>query len=164
MPTPTNVLQILTDAGLLDEPAIDRIRAYASEHQVDLAHVVLALGLATEDELAAATAQVFRPPFVRQDEVQVEPDALLRIPRNQMLKYGILPVSVRNNVLTVVTCNPVHVLQIEAGLAGRGLRLKSLVVSQTTLNHLFEKYIRHLPYASVQEATRSAFLSGFQGG
>jgi type IV pilus assembly protein PilB len=98
--------QVFIDLGFIDEDQIWEILEEAKNAGQPTGQVALARGLINEDQLLQALAEQQNLKIVSLDEVKPQPEALALVPETMASVYKVLPLSVRDNILTVITGDP----------------------------------------------------------
>ncbi len=96
----------LRAASVVDDTGLDQARSYASSKGVPLERAVVALGLATEEDVYRCVAKAAGLPFVDPRKAPVTPELLGRLPREQIEQHGVLPVIVKDGSLFVAIDDP----------------------------------------------------------
>jgi type IV pilus assembly protein PilB len=105
--------QVLIDLGFLDEDQLWDILEEAKNTVQLTGQVALARGLITEEQLLQALADQQGLKVVNLEEVKVAPEVIQLVPETMASVYKILPLSVRDNVLTVVLSDPSNLAALD---------------------------------------------------
>jgi type IV pilus assembly protein PilB len=98
--------QVLVDLGLVDEDQLREILDEAKNTGNQTGQVALSRGLINEDQLLQALAEQFGLKIINLEEVKPAPEALQIVPETMATVYKVLPLTLRDNVLTVVMSDP----------------------------------------------------------
>jgi type IV pilus assembly protein PilB len=98
--------QVLVDLGFVDEDQLWEILDEAKNTGNQTGQVALSRGLINDDQLLQALAEQFGLKIVNLEETKPAPEALQIVPETMATVYKVLPLSLRDNVLTVVMSDP----------------------------------------------------------
>lgn len=93
--------QVLVDLGFLDEDQLWEILDEAWSTGQQMGEVAISRGLMTEEQLLAALAECHGLQTVDLESTRPQPDAISLVPLALCEAYRILPLSIRDNVLTL---------------------------------------------------------------
>ena len=98
--------QVLVDLGFLDEDQLFDVLNEARETVQQIGQVAMSRGLITEDQLYQALAEQFGMKTVNMPEVKFQEEAIKLVPETMAQVYKIIPMSLKDNVLTVIMAEP----------------------------------------------------------
>jgi type IV pilus assembly protein PilB len=102
--------QILVDLGYLNEDQLwDLIEEQKQAPGEVIGQVAVRLGLVTQDQVTEALAEQFGMPVVNLEETNIPPKVLELVPETMATLYKIMPISLKENVLTVAMADPQNV-------------------------------------------------------
>ncbi|MBI3892401.1 MAG: type II/IV secretion system protein [Candidatus Wallbacteria bacterium] len=132
-----NILDVLAEMGRTFAGAdLSRATNQAASLGADLGWVLLGMGLISEEELAAAYAQLYDLTLVSEAEMTVSPEASGRIPEGVIRKYNIYPVAVEGEDLWIAVCNPTGVKAAQAFARQEMIRVQVVLVAQSVMGRL----------------------------
>ena len=106
--------EVLKDYGYITQQQLDAALVYQSEHRsLRLGQALLELGYVTQRQVLEALSQRLQLKIVDVTQSRPDLDAARRIPQQLALKYSILPLYQKGNVLTVVTDDPLNYYGLE---------------------------------------------------
>jgi type IV pilus assembly protein PilB len=105
--------QILVDLGYLDEDQLWDLLNEARTTQQPIGQVALARGLITEEQLLQALAEQFNLKVVNLQEVKPQPEAIQAVPETMASVYKVLPLTYKDNVLTVAIADPANLAALD---------------------------------------------------
>ncbi len=105
--------QILVDLGYLDEDQLWDLLNEARTTQQPIGQVALARGLITEEQLLQALAEQFNLKVVNLQEVKPQPEAIQAVPETMASVYKVLPLTYKDNVLTVAMADPANLAALD---------------------------------------------------
>ncbi|GBD36213.1 Type II secretion system protein E [bacterium HR36] len=100
--------QILVDLGFIDEDQLWDLLNEARTLQQPIGQVAIARGLITEEQLLQALAEQFNLKVVNLQEVKPQPEAIQAVPETMASVYKVLPLTFKDNVLTVAMADPAN--------------------------------------------------------
>jgi type IV pilus assembly protein PilB len=98
--------QVLVDLGFLDEDQLWEVLEEAKNTAQPVGQAAVARGLINEDQLLQALGEQHNLRVVNLQETKPQPDALQLVPENMATIYKILPLSVKDKVLTIAIGDP----------------------------------------------------------
>src|SRR6187397_2901498 len=106
--------QILVDLGYLNEDQLwDLIEEQKQAAGEVIGQVAIRMGLVTQDQVTEALAEQFGMPVVNLEETNIPPKVLELVPETMASLYKIMPVSLKNNVLTVAMADPQNIAALD---------------------------------------------------
>jgi type IV pilus assembly protein PilB len=105
--------QVLVDLGFIDEDQLWELLDEAKNTGSQLGQVALSRGLITEEQLLQALADQYGLKVVNLQEVKPQPEALQLVPETMASVYKVLPLTYRDNVLTVAIGDPNHLPAVD---------------------------------------------------
>ncbi len=129
--------------------------AYVTQAEIDLAlaeqkrrpgkrlgEVLVEVGILSELDLARALSTKFQIPLVDLDLVELNAAARRAVPREIMSKYGVLPVDIDANVLTVAIADPLVTDAIDMLRFQSRLRIRVVLVTESQLRRVIAESLR----------------------
>jgi type IV pilus assembly protein PilB len=102
--------QILVDLGYLTEDQLwDVLEEQKQSPGEVIGQVAKNMGLVTEEQITEALAEQWGMPVVNLGETNIPPKALELVPQTMAEIYKIMPISIKDNVLTVAMADPQNV-------------------------------------------------------
>ncbi|HMJ16690.1 MAG TPA: GspE/PulE family protein [Polyangiaceae bacterium] len=126
--------EILVQAGLAKPEDIDLALAEQRKRRGKrLGEVLVDLNIISEVALAKTLAQKFETPFVDLDTCILNPRAPLEIPKDLIIKYGVLPVDTDARSLTVAISDPLALEAIDMLRFHANRRVDEVLVTASQL-------------------------------
>jgi type IV pilus assembly protein PilB len=98
--------QVLVDLGYIDESQLWEILDEAKNAGIHAGQAALSRGLITENQLMQALADQFGLKLLSPEELKPQAEALTLVPEPMATVYKVLPLSYKDNLLTVVLGDP----------------------------------------------------------
>ncbi len=106
--------QILVDLGYLNEDQLwDLIEEQKQAAGEVIGQVAIRMGLVTQDQVTEALAEQFGMPVVNLEETNIPPKVLELVPETMATLYKIMPISLKDNILTVAMADPQNVAALD---------------------------------------------------
>jgi len=105
--------QVMVDLGFMDEDQLWDVLQEARESGQLFGQVALARGLITEDQLLQALAEQHGLKLVNLNEVKPQAEALALVPETMASVYKVVPLSLKDNVLTVAMADPSNLAALD---------------------------------------------------
>ena len=102
--------QILVDLGYINDDQLwDILEDQKQSPGTVLGQVAVRMGLVTQAQVTEALAEQWGMPIVNLEETNIQSNVLELVPQTMAEIYRIMPVSLKNNVLTVAMADPQNV-------------------------------------------------------
>jgi type IV pilus assembly protein PilB len=98
--------QVLVDLGFIDEDQLWEVLDEARSNGQPVGQAALAKGLINDEQLLQALAEQHGLQITNLEEVKPQPEATALVPETMATLYKVLPLSYRDNVLTIAMANP----------------------------------------------------------
>jgi type IV pilus assembly protein PilB len=105
--------QVLIDLGYIDDDKLWEILDEAKSSSLPVGQVALSKGLITETQLLQALADQFSIKFLTAEELKPSPEALAAIPETVASVFKVLPLSVKDGVVTVAIGDPMNLPSLD---------------------------------------------------
>lgn len=106
--------QILVDLGYLNEDQLwDVLEEQKQSPGEVIGQVARRMGLVTESQITEALAEQFGMPVVNLEETTIPPKVLDLVPETMASVYKIMPISLKDNVLTVAMADPQNLAALD---------------------------------------------------
>ena len=103
--------QIMVDLGYISEDQLwDILEEQKQSPGEVIGQVAIRMGLVTEEQVTQALAEQWGMPVVELGETNIPPKVLELVPETMASIYKIMPVSLKDDVLTVAMADPQNVL------------------------------------------------------
>jgi len=133
--------QVLVDLGFIDE---DQLQALLDEQQQRpgelLGQIAMDMHLITDDQLAQALAEQMGLQVVNLADVAVPPEVLGQVTEPMAQLYRIVPISFRNDVLTVAMCDPQKLSVLDELRSFLGYEIRAVVATEKDIAKALERY------------------------
>ena len=100
--------QVLVDLGYLDEDQLFDLLAEARDTNQQVGQLALSKGLVTDEQLLQALGEQHGLKTVNLNEVKFQAEAVALVPETMAQVYKVVPLSLKDNVLTVAISDPTN--------------------------------------------------------
>lgn len=131
--------RILVDMGIITASEIDVILEQVQISGKNFGLTGVAEGLFSEEELAQALAIQFQYDYIDLTDYVLDADLLALLPSGVPLKYKLVPLEQKDDVLTVAVANPTDVVALDNLEMQLGLSLDIKIASRGQIERLIER-------------------------
>lgn len=137
--------QILVDLGHLDEDQLwDVLEEQKQSPGEVIGQVAVRMGLVTDDQITEALAEQWGMPVINLPETNIPPQVLELVPETMASIYKIMPISLKDDVLTVAMADPQNIAALDdlrnfLGYEARGAVSNLADVEQSIAQYYAEK-------------------------
>jgi len=128
--------QIITEAQLTEALNVQR------KEKDYLGKTLVRLGFCSEDDIARAIARRSGVPFISLERTGIDSAAVATLPAEALKRYRALPIGFSDDKLVVAMQHPNNIMAIDDLRILTGLDIKVVVVPDTELDTMIEKYSR----------------------
>lgn len=147
--------QILVDLGHINEDQLwDVLEEQKQSPGEVIGRVAVRMGLVTEVQLSEALAEQWGMQVVNLKETTITPKVLELVPETMASIYKIMPVSLKNNVLTVAMADPQNIAALDDLRNFLGYDVRGAVSNPADIQAAIERY-----YADKQESIEDVINS-----
>jgi type IV pilus assembly protein PilB len=140
--------QILVDLGYLSEDQLwDVLEEQKQSVGEVIGQVAVRMGLVTEGQVTEALAEQWGMPVVDLSETNVSPKVLALVPQTMAEIYKIMPISLKNDVLTVAMADPQNVGALDDLRNFLGVEVRGAVSNQYDVEQAVHRF-----YADKQDS------------
>lgn len=143
--------QVLVDLGYLNEEQLERVveeQRFRSEEK--LGQIAVSLGMFGEEQLAQALAEQLGLQIIHLLDITIPPEVLSHLTEPMAQVYKVIPVSFKNEVLTIATSEPQNLSILDELRNFLGYRIRAVV---TTSRDILDALARY--YASDTESVET---------
>ena len=141
--------QIFVDLGFLDEQALEKLVLEQQEQRSDemIGQLAMEADLITDVQLAEALAEQMGLQVVKLEDLTLNADVLAQITEPMAQLYRIIPLSLKDSVLTIAMCDPQKLSTLDELRTFLGYEVRPVVATEQSVNAALERY-----YASSSES------------
>ena len=150
--------QILVDLGYIDEEQLDLLREEQSQRPNELlGQIAISMNMITDDQLAQALAEQFGLQVVAVSDLTIPQEVLANLTEAMANLYRVIPLSFRNDVLTIATAEPQNISVIDELRNFLGYQIRCVVTTAKEIDVALERY-----YATDQGDSIESILSDME--
>jgi type IV pilus assembly protein PilB len=143
--------QILVDLGYLTEDQLwDVLEEQKQSPGEVLGQVAIRMGMVTEAQVTEALAEQWGMPIVNLSEITVAPKALEKMPMTMCELYKVMPIAVKDDVLTVAMADPQNIAALDDLRNFIGMEVRGAVSNLKDVEAAIRRY-----YADKEESIES---------
>jgi len=136
--------QILVDLGYLTEDQLwDVLEEQKQSPGEIIGQVAKRMGFVTEAQITEALAEQFGMPVVNLEETNVAPKVLELVPETMASVYKIMPISLKDNVLTVAMADPQNLAALDDLRNFLGYDVRGAVSSLAEVEAAISRHYAH---------------------
>ncbi|MDP3723435.1 MAG: ATPase, T2SS/T4P/T4SS family [Candidatus Omnitrophota bacterium] len=105
--------QLLIERGLLSPGDLERALVEQKRSGEFLGSVLMRLGIVAKEQLLPVLAEQMGIPYVHLSDMQIEPDALAKVPPKFASLYRLMPLTLEHNTLQVAIADPFDVQTLD---------------------------------------------------
>ena len=133
--------QILVDFGYLNDDQLWDVLEEQKQSQGEIiGQVAVRMGLVTQEQVTEALAEQWGMPVINLAETNVSANVLEIVPETMAEIYKIMPVSLKDNVLTVAMADPQNVAALDDLRNFLGHEVRGAVSSRTAVDEAISRY------------------------
>jgi type IV pilus assembly protein PilB len=140
--------KLLLSANLISESDLIRCLQIQKETGEKLRDIVVKEGLITEEQIVQLLAEQMGFPYIDLRRVEVKEDALKIINEDTAKRNTIFPVSVKDNVLTIATSDPLNMSVMDDLYLITGYEMNVVVATSNDIEWAINRY--YLPQGQKQ--------------
>ena len=141
--------QIFVDLGFIDEQALEKLLIEQQEQRSDemIGRLAMDADLITDVQLAEALAEQMGLQVVKLEELTLNADVLAQVTEPMAQLYRIIPLSLKDNVLTIAMCDPQKLSIRDELRTFLGYEVRPVVATEQSVSVALDRY-----YASSSES------------
>ncbi|MFN6148450.1 MAG: GspE/PulE family protein, partial [Planctomyces sp.] len=133
--------QILVDLGYINDDQLwDILEEQKQSPGQPIGQVAVRMGLVNQRQVTEALASQWGMPVINLEETNIPPQVLEIVPQPMAEMYRIMPVSIKNNVLTVAMADPQNVGVLDDLRNFLGHEIRGAVSSQADVEAAITRY------------------------
>ena len=143
--------QVMVDLGFITEDQLEMLLEEQEQRPGELlGQIAIGMGLINDEKLAQALAEQMGLQVITLSDVVVPPEVLDYVTEPMAQLYKIIPISFRNNALTVAMCDPQKLSVLDELRNFLGYDIRSVVTTEREIAQGLERY-----YASGSDSVES---------
>ena len=133
--------QILVDLGFITDDQLEMLLEEQQQRPGELlGKVAESMNMITEEQLAQALAEQFSLRVISLADTAISADVLSHVTESMAQLYRIIPVSFRDNTLTIAMCDPQKLSVVDELRNFLGYEIRSVVCTERDIKNALERY------------------------
>ena len=133
--------QVLIDLGFIDEEQLELLREEQEQRQNELiGQIGISMNMITEEQVAQALAEQHGMQVVAVSDLTIPPEVLKHLTEPMANLYRVIPLSFRNDVLTVATADPQNIHVFDELRNFLGYQIRAVVTTPKEIEVALERY------------------------
>ena len=150
--------QILVDMGYITTEQLEMLLEEQQERPGELlGQVAVGMGLVSDEQLARALAEQFGLQTISLEDMTIPPDVLAQLTEPMAQMYRIIPISFKDNILSIAMCDPQKLSVIDELRSFLGYHIRPVVATEQEILQTLDRY-----YGSGSESVEDV-IAGLEG-
>jgi type IV pilus assembly protein PilB len=133
--------QIIVDLGFINDEQLEILLEEQEQRPHELiGQIALSMNFITDEQLAQALAEQMGLQAISLSELVIMPDVLSQVTDVMAQMYRIVPISFRDDVLTVATYEPQKLQVLDEMRTFLGYDVRAVVTTETDINKALERF------------------------
>lgn len=133
--------QVLIDLGFIDEEQLELLREEQEQRQNELiGQIGISMNMITEEQVAQALAEQHGMQVVAVSDLTIPQEVLKHLTEPMANLYRVIPLSFRNDVLTVATADPQNIHVFDELRNFLGYQIRAVVTTPKEIEVALERY------------------------
>ena len=143
--------QILVDLKLIDEEQLEvLLEEHQQRHGEKIGETAMSMGYINDDQVAVGLGKQLNLPVIGLTDLTIPPEVLSQLTEPMAQIYKVIPVSLRNDILTVAMCDPQNITTLDELRNFLGYEIRAVVTTEREIKQALDRY-----YASDIESVES---------
>ena len=143
--------QILADLKLIDEEQLEvLLEEHQQRHGEKIGETAMSMGYINDDQVAVALGEQLGLPVIGLTDLTIPPEVLSQLTEPMAQIYKVIPVSLRNDILTVAMCDPQNITTLDELRNFLGYEIRAVITTEMEIKRALDRY-----YASDIESVES---------
>ena len=133
--------QILVDLGFLTDEQLELLLEEQQQRPGEMfGQIAMSMGLISDEQLAQGLAEQMGMQVVTLSEMSLSPDVLAHITEPMAQLYRIVPISFRDETLTIAMCDPQKLSILDELRSFLGYDIRAVVATEKEMNRALDRY------------------------
>ena len=143
--------QILVDLKLISEEQLEiLLEEHQQRHGEKIGETAVSLGFINDDQVAVVLGEQLGLPVIGLTDLTIPPEVLSQLTEPMAQIYKAIPVSFRNDILTIATCDPQNITILDELRNFLGYEIRVVITTEREIKQALDRY-----YASDIESVES---------
>ena len=133
--------QILVDIKLIDEEQLEvLLEEHQQRHGEKIGETAMSMGYINDDQIAVALGEQLSLPVIGLTDLTIPPEVLSQLTEPMAQIYKVIPVSFRNDILTVAMCDPQNITVLDELRNFLGYEIRAVVTTEREIRQAIDRY------------------------
>jgi len=132
--------QLLLERGVVSRDELDAALAEQQQRGGFIGTILTRRGVVTEEALVLALAEQFGMPYARLRDVEVQSQALAKVPATFASHYTLLPIRLEDNCLEVAIADPLNVQTLDELKLLLDCRITSILAGERDIREAIQRH------------------------
>jgi len=133
--------QILADLKLIDEEQLEvLLEEHQQRHGEKLGETAVSMGYINDDQVAVTLGEQLGLPVIGLTDLTIPPEVLSQVTEPMAQIYKVIPVSLRNDILTVAMCEPQNLTTLDELRNFLGYEIRAVVTTEQEIKRALDRY------------------------
>ncbi|MDO4585923.1 MAG: ATPase, T2SS/T4P/T4SS family [Planctomycetia bacterium] len=138
---PRRIGQVLIDLGYIDEEQLELLLEEQTQRPGELlGQIAVSLNMISEDQLAQSLAEQLGLQVVTISDLTIQPEVLAHLTEPMAQLYKVIPLSFRNDTLTIAMCEPQNLAVLDELRNYLGYQIRAVVATPNEIRSALERY------------------------
>ncbi|MDR2438155.1 MAG: Flp pilus assembly complex ATPase component TadA [Planctomycetaceae bacterium] len=143
--------QVFVDLGFIDEEQLEMLlEEHLQRHNEKIGETAMSMGFINDDQVAVALAEQLGLQVIGLGDLTIPPDVLAHLTEPMAQIYKVIPISFRNEILTIAMCEPQNIMVLDELRNFLGYEIRAVVTTPRDIDNALTRY-----YASDVESVES---------
>jgi len=133
--------EILVQLGVINNDQLKTALTEQGKTGEKLGKILLNKGLLTEQQLVETLEFMLGIPHVKLSKLQIDPEAVKLVPQDLLRLHKVLPISVKNNSITLATSDPLNQQAVDDVSMATGMNVVPVLASEKDLDIAIRQYL-----------------------
>ena len=141
----------MVDLELIDEEQLEvLLEEHQQRHGEKIGETAISMGYISDDQVVVALGEQLGLPVIGLTDLTIPPEVLSQITEPMAQIYKVIPVSFRNEILTLAMCDPQNITVLDELRNFLGYEIRAVVTTEREVKQALDRY-----YASDIESVES---------
>ena len=131
----------MADLELINEEQLEvLLEEHQQRHGEKIGETALSMGFINDDQVAVALGEQLGLPVIGLTDLTIPPEVLSQITEPMAQIYKVIPVSFRNDVLTLAMCDPQNITVLDELRNFLGYEIRTVVTTEREVKQALDRY------------------------
>jgi type IV pilus assembly protein PilB len=133
--------QVFVDLGMINEEQLEvLLEEHLQRHNEKIGDTAISMGFVNDDQVAVALAEQLGKQIIGLSDLTIPPDVLAHLTEPMAQIYKVIPVSFRNDILTVAMCEPQNITTLDELHNFLGYEIRAVVTTPRDIQQALDRY------------------------